>query len=153
MVCDNFLDRVFAGLLKDKKAMIVQPGHMFHILRALFPLLREIDVYGTGRREFSFFKEGPSTGHGVHPQRIEVEEVRRNEDGSESGYYAFCSVFLCRDEKVVEGGKILDFGRGDWVDVSEESVKGSDRFRKIDVWKFVRRVMGLREGKHIPEDG
>ena len=66
MICNGFLDRVFTGLLKDEKAMIVQPRHILHLLRTQLPLLRQINVYGAGRREFGLFEEGPPTGDGIH---------------------------------------------------------------------------------------
>ena len=79
--------------------------------------------------------------------------MRGDEDGSESGYYAFCSVFLRRDEDVGEGDKVLDLGRRDRVDVTKENVEGGSRLWEIDVGKLVGRVVRLRKREHVPKDG
>ena len=77
----------------------------------------------------------------------------RNEDGPESRYYTFCLIFLRRDENIAESAEVLDFGRGYRIDVSEENVERGRRLGKVDVWRLMGGVVGLRERQHVPEDG
>ena len=79
--------------------------------------------------------------------------MRGDENSPESGCYAFCSVFLRRDEDVGEGDEVLDLGRGYRIDVTEENVERGGRLWEVDVGKLVGGVVGLRKRKHVSEDG
>jgi hypothetical protein len=153
LIGDRPLDGVFAGALEDEKAVVIETGHVFHIVCAALALLDEIDVHGAGGREPGLLKERPSAGDGVDAQGIEIEEVGGDEDGAEPGYDALRSVLLRRDKRVGEGGEVEDVGGGDGVDVAEEGVKRGRRLGEIDVRDVVRGGVGLGEREHVAEDG